>query len=434
LRKVGGSLTFAAVEPMPPRIVTALLSAAALGLLLPTPVAATTTPQAASFSGGVVLDGFGGLHPFGGASLDTSGMPYWPNWDIARSLALLPGGTGGWELDGFGGLHAFGAAGTLGSAPYWPSWDIARALVVNPDGASGYELDGFGGIHPLGGAPPLSGYPYWRGWDIARGLSIHYDAAGTPDGGWVLDGWGGIHNFGAAPALASQHYYSGFDYWQQLHVYGGGTGAYLLGRWNRVDSIGSVGGIGWSSYPNWGGWDIARDMVPVNPLGSWIPQPVDRNAAGALMTRLNNLDRNHHGERSLAGDSLVASIAGAGAGFNLGRCGGSGSIGDRSQDMFQRNYFAHAIPGCSGTNYVWQTYYAQDGVRWSTAGENIAWISLADLPDAAWQINNSWLNSPEHYANITNVHFTSIGCGGFSGSGYQGVSGQVWVWTCDFKG
>jgi len=37
-----------------------------------------------------MTDGYGGLHPFGGYALDAQGAPYWPGWDIARSLQLMP--------------------------------------------------------------------------------------------------------------------------------------------------------------------------------------------------------------------------------------------------------------------------------------------------------------------------------------------------------
>ena len=36
-----------------------------------------------------VLDGFGGVHRFGSAPA-VSGTPYWPGWNIARDVALLP--------------------------------------------------------------------------------------------------------------------------------------------------------------------------------------------------------------------------------------------------------------------------------------------------------------------------------------------------------
>jgi hypothetical protein len=40
---------------------------------------------------GYVLDGYGGLHLFGGAPASAgAGAAYWLNWDIARAIALRP--------------------------------------------------------------------------------------------------------------------------------------------------------------------------------------------------------------------------------------------------------------------------------------------------------------------------------------------------------
>ena len=79
---------------------------------------------------GWVLDGFGGVHPWGGAPV-VQQPGYWPGWDIARGISAAGGG-GGWVLDGFGGLHEFGTAphvrGTNG--PYWPGQDRARGIVA----------------------------------------------------------------------------------------------------------------------------------------------------------------------------------------------------------------------------------------------------------------------------------------------------------------
>jgi hypothetical protein len=219
--------------------------------------------------GGVLLDGYGNLHPFGGFTINTSGNPYWNGWDIARSLALEPlsPSQGGWELDGWGGIHAFGNAPNINTPAYWSGWDIARALVVLSDNQSGYLLDGYGGVHQFGpNAPVLSGYPYW-GWDIARGLEIHLNVYGIPDGGWTLDGWGNMHNFGAAPATANLPYYPNYDQWQRIHKTVDGAGNYsfyAIGRWGVIQPIGSPAGVSLSGIPDWGSWDIVRDIVPVN--------------------------------------------------------------------------------------------------------------------------------------------------------------------------
>ena len=54
-------------------------------------------------------------------------------WDIARSVQFAPASTAanpqGWTLDGYGGLHAFGGAAAL-PGPYWPNSDVAVKLMA----------------------------------------------------------------------------------------------------------------------------------------------------------------------------------------------------------------------------------------------------------------------------------------------------------------
>jgi hypothetical protein len=153
-------------------------------------------------TGGYVLDGWGGLHPFAidGNSLPAAvtGNEYRAGQDWARGVALLPDGSGGYVVDGNGDAHPFsiGSGATppaLTGLPHW-DWDIARGIVLQLGG--GYVLDGWGGLHPFAregeSAPdPVTDAPYWLGWDIARSASVA--AARTP--GVVLDAWGGVHNF-----------------------------------------------------------------------------------------------------------------------------------------------------------------------------------------------------------------------------------------------
>jgi hypothetical protein len=98
------------------------------------------------------------------------------------------------------------------ASAYWPGWDIARGITLLPaatkSAAMGWTVDGFGGLHPFGGAPLLPATAYWSGWDIARGV-IAWSGGGT--GGWVLDGWGGLHPFGAAPVEAPSAYWPRWD-------------------------------------------------------------------------------------------------------------------------------------------------------------------------------------------------------------------------------
>jgi hypothetical protein len=98
---------------------------------------------ARAWNRGLLLDAFGGLHPSAVPGISragpasTSGGPYWPGWDIARGIAVLPGNAGGYVLDGWGGLHPFSVAGrpappAVTSGPYWSGWDIARDVVLLP--------------------------------------------------------------------------------------------------------------------------------------------------------------------------------------------------------------------------------------------------------------------------------------------------------------
>jgi uncharacterized protein YvpB len=240
--------------------------------------------------GGVSLDGYGDLAPFGGLALNRVDAPTWQGWDIARDVVVLPDGSGGWTLDGFGGVHSWGAAPPI-SAPtysadprarapaYWPGWDIARALVVLPDKVSGYELDGYGGLHNFGAAPPLQTPAYWGGWDIARGLYISLDPAGTPVGGIVVDGYGGLHNFGAdVPTITRAPYSPGRDLAMKLAVTPNGN-AYEVLRWGVTADL-SGGNLRpyWDGYADAGSRDIVREVTFVG--GDDMPQQQGQPVSG----------------------------------------------------------------------------------------------------------------------------------------------------------
>jgi len=85
---------------------------------------------------GYVLDGYGGLHPFAapGEAMPPSFTDgtYWQGWDIARGVWLLPSPTlgkpEGYVLDGYGGVHPVGGAPAVSPTPYWPGQDVARGI------------------------------------------------------------------------------------------------------------------------------------------------------------------------------------------------------------------------------------------------------------------------------------------------------------------
>src|SRR2546430_127691 len=248
---------------------------------------------APSATGGVTLDGYGGIHPFGGLNLNTASAPYWGGFDIARAIMLRQDGSGGWTLDGYGGIHAFGAAPAIQTPAYW-GWDIARAFVVTSrdangvlDGRQGYVLDGYGGAHPWGGAPALSA-PY-PGRDVTRGLEVHFDGTGKPDGGWSMDWRGRITAFGAAPVLPA----TGLPrapIFQQLH--GTASGGYVVPKWGVITTYGSGISPYWSGYSDWGSWDILRDLVLVNPSN---PSPTAQPSSAAAASTYQGWLRPHGG-------------------------------------------------------------------------------------------------------------------------------------------
>ncbi len=95
---------------------------------------------------------------------------------MARALALDPEGRGGYVLDGFGGLHAFGGAPRAVNGPTWPGSDRARDVSLIADGnrgrPQGYVLTASGAVHPVNGAPPV---PISRRW--ASGKARYLDVA-----------------------------------------------------------------------------------------------------------------------------------------------------------------------------------------------------------------------------------------------------------------
>jgi hypothetical protein len=43
-------------------------------------------------------------------------------------VVMAADGKGGYTLDGYGGVHPFGGAPALDNHPYWGGWDIATGL------------------------------------------------------------------------------------------------------------------------------------------------------------------------------------------------------------------------------------------------------------------------------------------------------------------
>ena len=216
---------------------------------------------------GAVLDGYGGLHPYG-ATITINSNTSWPGWDIARDFAFLPDGTGGYILDGYGGLHPFSVNGhalppaARGTAS-WPGWDIARRVVIFSDGTGGYVLDGYGGLHPfgIGAAPPAdaTGGPYFPGFDIAKDVVL---IPGS-HAGYVLDGFGGIHPFSGAAAVGSSASWPGWDIARALWLVPGSTPSasrgYLLDGYGGIHPFGGAPAV--ANFAYFPGLDLARNLA-----------------------------------------------------------------------------------------------------------------------------------------------------------------------------
>lgn len=74
----------------------------------------------------------------------------------------------------------------------------------------------------------------------------------------------------------------------------------------------------------------------------------------------------------------------------------------KSQDMIDKNYFAHQSPTYGSPFTMMQSF----GLKFSAAGENIAYGQRT-----ASEVMNAWMNSPGHRANILSAAYTEIGVG-----------------------
>jgi hypothetical protein len=142
---------------------------------------------------------------------------------------------------------------------------------------------------------------------------------------------------------------------------------------------------------------------------------------------LTNGDRASNGVHSLVFSGTLENI-GEGASYN---CNGI-HVNGRSDDMIQRNYFAHPILGCGQLVFSMMQAY---GVRYRSAGENIGWESGSSSP--AGYINSAFMNSSDHRANILDGNYTEMGVGsdesapGVTWTG-SGAEQNVWMFSEEF--
>ena len=168
----------------------------------------------------------------------------------------------------------------------------------------------------------------------------------------------------------------------------------------------------------------AAGLLLLHPGGT--PVRADAGLDSDLFA-LTNQDRASNGVGALGHNSTLQYI---GENAPAAPCGGS--IAGRSEDMINRNYFAHPIPPCGKYVFVVMQAY---GVNYRSAGENIGWESGAG--DAAGYINGQFMASPEHRSNILNGNYTDLGIGSWTSgagawSGGGGAYTHVWMFSEEF--
>jgi uncharacterized protein YkwD len=136
---------------------------------------------------------------------------------------------------------------------------------------------------------------------------------------------------------------------------------------------------------------------------AWTPQPAtgwDQSAAEATLWQLLNGDRTNNGLPPLAQHSTLVSLARW-----------------RSKDMVDRDYFDHVIKGTTYQVYHW---YDTNGLSWSKGGENIGYNNGYSDADSPVKMNEGFMGSSGHRANILNPDWSHGGVGAY------GADGVMW--------
>jgi uncharacterized protein YkwD len=151
--------------------------------------------------------------------------------------------------------------------------------------------------------------------------------------------------------------------------------------------------------------DPACPGSDLQPNASNLPQ------VEAATLCLVNIQRAQHGLAALTANTVLQSAA-----------------LQHSQDMVDNGFFSH--DSSSGEDFedrILRFNYAPPNTRW-VAGENIAWGTLS--LSTADSIVVSWMNSPEHRANILNGSYKELGVGVDPGTPEGDSDGATY--TADF--
>ena len=150
---------------------------------------------------------------------------------------------------------------------------------------------------------------------------------------------------------------------------------------------------------------------PACPGSDLQPTSANLPQAEAATLCLINIQRAQNGLGSLTASSVL-----------------QGAALQHSQDMVAHHFFSHdSSTGQDFEDRILRFKYAPPNTEW-VAGENIAWGTLSlSTPDA---IVVSWMNSPEHRANILGRDYTELGVGAVVSTPTGDPSGATY--TADF--
>ncbi|HET8991664.1 MAG TPA: CAP domain-containing protein [Candidatus Saccharimonadales bacterium] len=125
------------------------------------------------------------------------------------------------------------------------------------------------------------------------------------------------------------------------------------------------------------------------------------NFSNTSLLTLTNLDRENNHEPDLTLTSLLDSAAQA-----------------KAEDMVKNNYWSHV----SSSGKTPQSFIVASGYQYSVAGENLAYGF-----NSAVAVNQAWMNSQDHRANILDAAYTNVGFGIAESPNYLGQGSKVIV-------
>jgi uncharacterized protein YkwD len=131
---------------------------------------------------------------------------------------------------------------------------------------------------------------------------------------------------------------------------------------------------------------------PACPGSDLQPSAANLDQVEAATLCLINIQRGQNGLGALTANSVL-----------------QGAALEHSQDMVKNHFFSH--DSSSGEDFedrILRFNYAPPNTEW-VAGENIAWGTLS--LSTADSIVVSWMNSPEHRANILSADYKELGVG-----------------------